>query len=103
MSSTFNCLRCNRLTTVANINKSDGICDACDSFDPSCGAASAPPPNLYGMTPCPFCGSGRISLAEGTRYGAAPVYRVKCECGAKGPSEMNAVVAIAKWNQRSKR
>lgn len=25
--------------TVADINKSDGICDACDGFDPSCGAS----------------------------------------------------------------
>jgi len=56
--------------------------------------------NPYGMTPCPFCGSGKVASQEGERYGSAPVYRVKCECGAKGPSMMTLLEAVAKWNQR---
>lgn len=93
----FDCLRCKRPTEVVDINKSDGLCDSCDP-----GPDFAPPPvsNPYGMTPCPFCGSGRVSMSEGKAYGSAPLYRVKCECGAKGPSRMDQVAAINKWNER---
>jgi hypothetical protein len=41
MNVTFKCLHCSQPMTVSDISKSDGICDNCNPFDPSCGAKSA--------------------------------------------------------------
>lgn len=57
--------------------------------------------DIIGMTTCPFCGSGRVSMSEGRAYGSAPLFRVKCECGAKGASAPNMAEAAQRWNQRA--
>jgi len=59
--------------------------------------------NPYGMIPCPFCGSGKVTTQEGKCYGAAPLFRGKCEdCGANGPRDMDLLEAIHKWNMRAR-
>lgn len=49
--------------------------------------------------PCPFCGSGYVSIES---YSNEQWFFVSChECGANGPEESMAAEAALAWERRS--
>ena len=55
------------------------------------------------MEPCPFCGkSEHLSVDKGRAEGEKYFY-VRCDCDARGPTEMTESAAVVEWNKRAVR